>query len=758
MLGGLSVSDSQSVIAAARRRALERPRSFAGRTLAGVLVVAGCLLCSPLQASQVKILRTTGAADFGAGEAKGIGIDALGVLRLAPAVRRVAQPEEPFLFAAARHPDGWVVATGNAGKVLLISDSGDISELLVTEEPEVFAVHVGDDGSVYAGSSPDGKVYKRAPDGTTGVLFAPGERYIWDLEPLADGRLLVATGVEGKVFVIDESDSSATLFYDDRDTHARSLLVQGDTVYLGTAGEGRVLRIIDTERAATLFDADQPEITDLLAGPDGSLFAAAVASEGSFVQLPASSSNESESSSSDQESQEVKVTTGAVAAGSRPAGFTGARSVILQLDPNGSADSVAELTQDTVYTMLWRDRLWLGTGQEGKIYSVRNGQLVLEQDLDDAQVIELLASDSDPDGFAIATTSGAGLHRSTREGAREGSYTSKVLDAGHIARFGTLHWNGRVPDGATVGFRVRSGTSALPDETWSDWTEASAGREILIGDVPQGRYFQWRVDFSGSEDSSPEVRAVDVSYVQQNRRPTIESLEVLPPGEILVPNNFNPSNQAFERAHPNRDGIFTTLAGPARDTTARSKKLWKLGYRTLRWKAADPNSDELRYAISFKRESDAPDDSWLQIVDDVEATSYGFDSTVLPDGYYRFRLVASDEESQGEQAALQAERVTGQIVVDHSAPVIERARRAGDDGWQVMVGDELSPIQEASLSIDAKSWQPLRSADGLLDARSEVLNVSLDGDESLVLLRLVDAAHNSVTLDLRARLAEESSR
>ncbi len=747
MRTGFSMNDLLGLMGA------ERPVTF-GRRLSrwiGVALVGGLLVAAVSPASQVKILRTTGAADFGAGEATGIGIDALGVLRLAPAVRPLAQPEEPFLFAAARHPDGWVVATGNSGKVLLISDDGDISELLETEEPEVFALHVGSDGSVYVGSSPDGKVYKRAPDGTTGVLFAPGERYIWDLEPLPDGRLLVATGVDGKVFVIDESDASATIYYDDRDTHARSLLVQGDTVYLGTAGEGRVLRIIDAERAATLFDAEQPEITDLVAGPDGSFFAAAVASEGSFVQLPASTSSDSESSTADQQNQEVKVSTGAVAAGSRPAGFTGARSVILRLDPNGSVDSVAELTKDTVYTMLWRDRLWLGTGQDGKIYSVRDGQLVLEQDLDDAQVVQLMAGEDD--GLAVATTSGAGLHRSTREGSRTGTYTSKVLDAGHVARFGTLHWNGRVPQDASLGFRVRAGMSALPDESWSEWTQPSAGREILIGDLAQGRYFQWRVDFEGSEDASPEVRAVDVSYVQQNRRPTIESLEVLAAGEVLVPANFNPSNQAFERANPNRDGIFTTFGGLAKDTAARSKKLWKLGYRTLQWKASDPNGDELRYSVAFRREND---DNWLEIVDDVDDSSYGFDSTVLPDGYYRFRLTVTDEESQGENAALQAERVTGQIVIDHGAPSVERIRQAGD-GWQIVVSDELSPIQEASISVDAKAWQPLRSADGLLDARNEVLSVSLDGSEQLVLLRLVDSAHNSVTLDLRERLAGASA-
>src|SRR4029453_7634896 len=94
---------------------------------------------------------------------------------------------EPFVLSAAPHPDGWVVGTGNSGKVLLVSRDGKVKELFTTAEPEVFAVWVDAKGTVYAGSSPNGKVYRFAADtkpdaaGKATVWFDPQQTYIWQL-------------------------------------------------------------------------------------------------------------------------------------------------------------------------------------------------------------------------------------------------------------------------------------------------------------------------------------------------------------------------------------------------------------------------------------------------------------------------------------------------------------------------------------------------------------------------------------------------
>jgi hypothetical protein len=244
---------------------------------------------------------------------------------------------------------------------------------------------------------------------------------------------------------------------------------------------------------------------------------------------------------------------------------------------------------------------------------------------------------------------------------------------------------------------------------------------------------------------------VELSYRQENLKPRIDLLGALEPGQILVPANFNPSNQVYEPAHPNRDGIFTTPGGPADDEGGRTKVLWKSGYRTLRWAATDPNEDELVYDLAF-RPADADADAakkadWMKVAADLKEPYYSFDATVLPDGVYRFRLRASDRLANEPASALSAERVSDPVVIDHSPPVLDGVKRDGDQ-LRATVHDALSPLREAVYSLDASDWKPAQPADGLLDGRKEVLVVPAGTKGGLLLLRVTDAAYNVTTFNL----------
>ena len=93
----------------------------------------------------------------------------------------------------------------------------------------------------------------------------------------------------------------------------------------------------------------------------------------------------------DGESEGVTVTvdssadgSGAVV-GSRPSGFKGPRSEVLRISPEGAVESLLRFEEETVYALLWqRDRLWVGTGLEGKLYSVKERRPVLEEDVRNA--------------------------------------------------------------------------------------------------------------------------------------------------------------------------------------------------------------------------------------------------------------------------------------------------------------------------------------------------------------------------------------
>jgi hypothetical protein len=130
---------------------------------------------------------------------------------------------------------------------------------------------------------------------------------------------------------------------------------------------------------------------------------------------------------------------------------------------------------------------------------------------------------------------------------------------------------------------------------------------------------------------------------------------------------------------------------------------------------------------------------------------------VLPDGVYRFRLVASDRLDNAAGEELSAERVSEPVVVDHTPPRVlstERvvsAERAGEGRLRVVVEDALSPLTRARLSADAGEWEDLRPEDGLLDGRRETFVVAAPANGRLLLLQVGDAAYNVVTVDLLRR-------
>jgi hypothetical protein len=719
----------------------------------------------PATATQVKIFQAQSQGAFMAGTLEGVSVDSLGRIQLAPRVDRVASLAEPFLLTAAVHPDGWVVGTGNAGKVLKVDRKGEVTELFAAPEPEVFAVWADPDGTVYAGTSPRGKVYRIPPGkGAKGeMFFDPGETYIWALARSADGGLLVGTGTQGKLFRVDAKGHGEVL-YDSDDTHIRVIEpLPGGDVLVGTAGEGLILRVSRDGHARTLYDADEPEVVSLAVAADGTCYAAVTASESSLVDQakeqagagapPVPPGGAAKGGGAGQPQVTVTVEPAdqppAVAPGARraraPAPQT--RSELLSISPAGVVESLWSFPEDTVYDLLWQDgQLWVATGLEGKLYRWADQQMILEKDVDERQIVAVLPGKPGP---VFATTNAAALFRITAGTEHAGTYTSAALDADQVARFGTFSWRGETPSQSAVRFSFRSGVSAEPDSTWSSWTEPREGTEIALTGLPNGRYIQWRAELRAGDDASPRIYETELSYRQENLRPKIEALAALDPGQILVPANFNPSNQVYEPAHPNREGIFTSLTPAADDEggASRTKILWKLGYQTLRWAATDPNGDDLVYDLSF-RPANSGEGEWLKVVDDLDDDHYSFDSLSLPDGIYRFRLRASDRPSNDPEAALVAEQVSDPVVIDHTPPALVKTEKDKDGTLRVTVRDAASPLREALYSVNAEDWKPVRAADGLLDGRTEVLLIPPGKAGDLELLRVTDAAHNVVTFDL----------
>jgi hypothetical protein len=693
------------------------------------------LVGAETRASDVRFFSMNTRDAFLEGELDGVSVGSLGTLQLANRVARVGEVDEPFVFAAVAHPQGWVLATGNSGRVLLLDRAGVVSTLLEADEPTIFAVAVDASGVVYAGASPGGVVY-RIKDQVAKVYYRSEETYIWAMAAVGDA-LWLATGTEGHLHRVD-ADGSGEIVLDVDDVHLRSLApLPGGEFLIGTSGEGLVLTMDASGRARTLYDAGLDEIVDLERGANGFCYAAVTNSQAGYTDVapPGGSQNGAGSAAVtvvEQEGATVTVSNG----------VAGPRSKVLRFPcAGGVMETLWTFTEETIYDLLWaKGRLWIGTGQDGKLFSLEDGTLVLEKDVGERQIVSVMADDHGP---ALATTNAAAVYRVLDEPEQEGVYNSPALDAGQIAEFGTLHWRGG--KGGSIRFAFRSGMSSEPDTTWSPWSVSAAGREVSLGDVPPGRFLQFRAEMA-SQSPSPTLTEVTVSYRQKNLAPVIQKLEVLPAGQVLVPANFNPASQVFEPVSPNREGIFTSLA-PERDReNQRLKGLWKRGYRTLQWEANDPNEDQLTYRLDFRPEDSA--ESWFPIVDSLTDAYFSFDATVLADGVYRFRVTASDEAGNSNGRTLAGERTSGPVTVDHTPPVLGNVERQSQV-LRVVVADAMNALRQADYSLDGESWVAAEPTDGLLDGRQETFEIDPGEGTELVLFRVMDSFFNLTTFDLR---------
>ncbi len=715
--------------------------------LAGLLVAAG-----PLAAASSRIFATRTPAAFQQGTLENVSLDAHGVLALADVADRVAAVAEPFAFSFARLPDGWAVGTGNEGKVLHVAADGTVTPLFDAAEPVVFALWADPDGTLFAGTSPDGKVYRIA-DGRAEIWFEPGETYIWAIARGGDGALWVATGTEGRLWRVTGKGSGAIAF-DGEETHLRSLLpLPGGDLLIGTAPSGLTLRRDARGEMRTIHDSGLSEVVAFAPGADGAIWAAVLASESSFLDAaPKAPAAAKEAAESGEEGAVVVVVEGEAEAagattGSRAAGARGARSELLRLLPGGSVEAVWSSSDETIFSLLGEPdgaRLWVGTGLEGKLYVVEGERLRLEKDLEERQIVGLVPGEAGP---ALLTTNAAVVWRFTGGRERSGTYTSAALDAGQTSRFGVFRWRGEQPTGSGVRLAFRSGNSAEPDRTWSAWTAEVAGEEVPLAAVPPARYVQYRITLAGG-GASPRVAETELSYRQQNLRPVIERFAVMDPGQIPVPTGFNPADQVYEPASPNREGIFTTLE-PSLGREERTKTVWRKGWRTLRWKVSDPNGDAVRARLEVRREGS---EAWFEMADDLAADLWSFDATVLPDGLWRFRLTVTDAAVNEPRTELAASEISEPVTVDHAPPELRAARRDAG-GARLSVYDPLSPLRAAEISIDGGPWKPLAAADGLVDGRTEELVVNeIPAQARMVLVRLGDAAFNDRTFDLLREL------
>jgi hypothetical protein len=139
----------------------------------------------------------------------------------------------------------------------------------------------------------------------------------------------------------------------------------------------------------------------------------------------------------------------------------------------------------------------------------------------------------------------------------------------------------------------------------------------------------------------------------------------------------------------------------------------------VRWAAHDENGDQLSFSIYYRADGDS---RWLLLKDGISERGFAFDPSLLPDGGYTLRVIASDAPSHAPNEALIGWKDSPHFEVDTTPPGISNLKGTleGDRlHISFTAGDSFSIIQRAEYSVDAGRWQVVTPVGEISDARSE---------------------------------------
>lgn len=737
---------------------------------AAALAILVLALGTALLASVTTAWEMNSYADFIKGKFDGISLSREGRLSLAPKVENIFTSDQAVIWGVAQAPDGTLyAATGHRGRVYRIDHAGKAELIWTAEQPEVFAITADANGVVYAGTSPDGKVY-RIENGTATEYFNPGTRYIWSLACAPDGALYVGTGDKGRIFRV-EGAGKGELYYDTGQSHITGMAVDAQGRLLaGTDPNGILYRISAKDKAFVLYDANLPEIRAIVPMPDGTVYAAAL---GGSVARQAQAANQASQGTAGaavsatttsitveaqgnagpdlkppapNPAQSAAVVTPQVNAQFNPVvDVSGVeKSAVYRINPDNTVETLWSSKEENVYDLLALERqILFSTDQNGRIYGLApDRRITLVTQTNESETTRLLPSDH---SILAATGNMGRIFRLGETPGASGSYEAPVHDSGTASKWGSLSWRVDLPTNTKLTFRTRSGNSATPDRTWSDWSAplgSPTGSRITS---PNARYIQWKAEMSGTGGATPLLNSVTLAYLPQNSPPVVHSINVVTQAVAAaqsVKSAAASSTAAYSVTVTDSDSAPATSDGTPTQTLTRAATQ----QITIAWSADDPDGDRLIYNVYFRGEDET---QWLLLKAGTHDSSLTFDADALADGKYLFRVLASDREVNPPSTARDAQLISAPVMIDNTPPVVTVGavrRTEGNAHIEWEAADAASPLRHCEYSLDAATWVPVEAADGVIDSLREKFTLDLTGlapGEHLVVIRAADSANNT---------------
>ncbi len=613
---------------------------------------------------------------------------------------------------------------------------------------------------------------------TQRIAIDPAAANVWSILDLGDGTALVGTGVDGRVYRIENGRAS---LYAETGQIVVTSLARGEdgTIYAATLPEGRIfrlrpplngrpqspelhVRLPDTEHVwAIVWDRGRHA---LLAGtgPQGRLYAVDRAGTASVVF----------------DSDEPHIYSLALAAdGTIYAGAGGGHAILYAVRAPGSVRSVARFAGDEIRGIVI-------AGNE--IFAAANE---FTEPPEPPRRSFSASRQPAAGGPAPVRRPGRGsVHRVRANGTTERVYynaeshvNALELDAQHGNElYAALGVNGRViaiaPD--------RTSRIVLDVDEHSVLALDLTGRARLFGTGdggaayslgtgrPTGATWTSRTFDAGSIARWGAVRArgtgtVEIEVRSGNADPpdstwsawsalTTEGHAQSPAARFLqLRARWSQGPDAILRAltayylPTNQRAVVTEVTTETKIGDPRPQSL------RINWKVDNPDSDTLRYRIRFRGDGDQNWRTILRQGEFVTGANYDWPTDGLAEGFYRIQVEASDEASNPDNEVERDTRVSEPVLVDNTPPQLTVT--FGGGRLRGTVSDGASAVTRVEYALDSQEWHPVRATDGVLDERNETFEVNLaainDGGEHVVAVRAYDEANNLGVSSVRFRAA-----
>jgi len=696
-----------------------------------------------------------------------------GRMSLAPAYDLVFDTGQAYIFSMVRDKAGNLyVGTGDEGKVYRIDPQGKGSLYFQSKELNVFALALDSAGTLYAATSPDGKVYKISGATQSTEFCDPESKYIWAMAFDAEDNLYVGTGANGVVYKVNKGGEKS-VYYTCSDNHVVSFFRDGKDLLAGTSPGGLIVRISPEGKGFVLMDTPLEEVHALEADRFGTIYAVASSAKGAGAIPSAKPASAAAAAAQAIASAVIAVdaTSGSVEKPKDAKTVTApggekesapATSAIYAITKDGSTETVYSSATQMVFGTMLRDdgSIWIATGPRGRLLSVDTAkQVSVISDFPEEDLTRLLPAG---DAAYLGTSNRGKVYRLNPRRAQSGVFESAALDAKTVASWGRISWQAADAAGASVELSTRTGNTGKADGSWSDWSApyTAPGQQIAS---PRARYLQWRATFKagsgGRHEAAPDaLDRVQIAYLQQNLRPQVTSIELLPYGVEL---------QKQPSLASGGMGLVSPAVAPGgRSLNApreRGKETQPLpprqalqpGAQSFTWKAVDENEDSLEYALYFRGEAES---EWKLLDRKLKDNFYTLNAASLPDGVYRVKVVASDAPSNPHDRFLVGELVSIPFLIANATPRIEIAgNKTAEKRVEVQFLARVATgrIATAEFSVDGGEWLLIFPVDGIADSAQEEYRFQtpeLAAGEHLVGIRASDGDGNTGTGSLLVRI------